>query len=138
MELPKLPDGPNETNLKSPVVYLTRYGKIVENQINIMADFYDEIRVDKYVIMPNHVHFLLEVRNGMFGPSRTMVPTMYSLTSRFIGTFKRFVNKEIGKNIWQPRSYDHVIRNEKDYLEIWKYIEYNPCTWNADKLNDNI
>ena len=40
-----------------------------------------------------------------------------SLISKFISTFKRFCNKEIGYNIWQNRSYDHVIRDKRDYDE---------------------
>ena len=130
-----VPDGPKNGLFKPPKVILTRYGKIVKNRIEEMSDFYENISINKYVIMPNHIHFLIEIKNGIFGPSGTMVPTaMYSVLSRFIGTFKRFTNKEIGHNIWQSRSYVHVVRNEKDYLEIWKYIEYNPVMWKDDKL----
>ncbi len=47
----------------------------------------------------------------------TGVPTN-SHIAKFISTYKRFCNKEIGENIWQYRSYDHVIRDEDDYLKI--------------------
>lgn len=49
--------------------------------------------------------------------------------ARFVGTFKRFRNKEYGENIWRSRYYDHVIRNQEDYDEIWQYIENNPRKW---------
>lgn len=57
-----------------------------------------------------------------------------SLISKFISTFKRFCNKEIGYNIWQNRSYDHVIRDKRDYDEHIKYIYENPIKWRFDKL----
>jgi REP element-mobilizing transposase RayT len=44
----------------------------------------------------------------------TDVPTNNTI-SNFIGTFKRLCNKKFGKNIWQYRSYDHIIRDECDY-----------------------
>ena len=53
--------------------------------------------------------------------------------ARFVGTFKRFCNKEYGENIWQSRYYDHVIRNQQDYNEIWEYIENNPTKWAITK-----
>lgn len=66
--------------------------------------------------------------------SRISVGT--SEIARFVGTFKRFCNKEYGSNIWQSRYYDHVIRNQQDYNEVWEYIENNPTKWaiNKDKI----
>ena len=55
-----------------------------------------------------------------------------SAVSKFVSTFKRFCNKEYGENIWQPRYYDHVIRNQQDYNTIWEYIENNPRKWIAN------
>ncbi len=50
-----------------------------------------------------------------------------------ISTFKRFVNREIGYPIFQRSYHDHIIRNEKDYLEIYQYIESNPARWAEDR-----
>ena len=35
--------------------------------------------------------------------------------------------------LWQRGYYEHVIRNEKDYLEICAYIENNPARWAVDR-----
>lgn len=34
--------------------------------------------------------------------------------------------------IWQRTYYEHIIRNEKEYLKIYKYIEENPIKWKYD------
>ena len=44
--------------LDGPQIKYTKYGKIADNQIAIMSDFYNDIKVDKYVIMPNHIDYL--------------------------------------------------------------------------------
>ena len=54
--------------------------------------------------------------------------------SKFISTFKRFCNKEYGYNIWQSRSYEHIIRDYRDYEKIKKYIHENPLKWEFDEL----
>jgi REP element-mobilizing transposase RayT len=82
-------------------------------------------------VMPNHIHLLLQITDCDNGPSGRPVPTNTKV-SQFVGTFKRFCNREIGENIWQYRSYDHVIRGEKDYLKIWNYIDGNPSKWLED------
>ena len=106
-------------------------GKIVEKYINKLNEFYCEINVDKYVIMPNHIHILLFVSEN--GASRTSPPTkQHSPVSQFISTLKRFVNKEIGHNIFQRSFHDHIIRDENDYLKIWNYIDTNPHKWESD------
>ena len=126
--------------LDGPRVELLPQGKIVEKYLQQLNDFYTNISVEHYVIMPNHIHILLfviptEIENIENGPSGTPVPTIQnSVVSRFVSTFKRFCNKECGENIWQYRSYDHIIRNEKDYQDHINYICENPMRWQTDEL----
>ena len=108
---------------------LLPHGKVADKYIRQMDAFYDHISVEQYVIMPDHIHLLLIIRETEGHPG-TGVPTeRTSALARFVGTFKRFCNKEYGINIWQGRYYDHVIRNQQDYDEIWQYIENNPWKW---------
>ena len=131
-----VPDGPQ--------IQLTKYGQIADKYIRQLNDFYDDLSVEHYVIMPNHIHIMLWVKgaeNGLSGtsvtdgPSRTPVPTVQnSIPARFLSTFKRFCNKEYGVNIWQYRSNDHIIRNRQDYEEHLRYIYENPIQWYYDEL----
>ena len=109
-----------------PQVELLRHGEIADNVIRQLNEFYNHISVDKYTIMPDHIHLLITICDGHPGRG---VPTRTSEIARFVGTFKRFCNKGYGENIWQSRYYDHVIRNQQDYNEIWEYIENNPTKW---------
>ncbi len=119
--------------LDCPTVELSQYGKIADKYINQLNEFYTYISVEHYVVMPNHIHMLLVISEN--GQSRTPVPTKAnSAFSKFISTFKRFCNKEYGEDIWQSRSYDHIIRNGKDYDEHVKYIYENPMKWYYDEL----
>ena len=56
-----------------------------------------------------------------------------ALVPHFVSTFKRFCNQEYGENIWQSRYYDHIIRNQRDYDEIWEYIDNNPRKWMLER-----
>ena len=47
---------------------------------------------------------------------------------------KGVVSKIAGFSVWQKSFYDHVIRSEQDYSDIWNYIEGNPSKWAEDKL----
>ncbi len=123
--------------LDCPQVRLLKYGEIADKYIRQLGDFYDHISVDKYAIMPDHIHILLTIQSGQ---SETPVPTggnkidsKNSTIAKFISTFKRFCNKEYDENIWQSRYYDHVIRNQQDYNEVWEYIENNPRKWAMTK-----
>ena len=124
-----------------PKTLLLPYGKIAEKYINKFNNFYNDIFIDKYVIMPDHIHFLLSIFDGQ---SRTPVPTRSkikidnknSTISKFVSTFKRFCNKEYGNNIWQSRYYDHIIRNQDDFNEKWDYIENNPQSYLLKNQDD--
>ena len=81
-------------------IKLLPHGKIAQKYIHQLNDFYDDIKVDGYVIMPNHIHLLLYVlESGASSPSPTT--KQRSTVSRFVSTLKRFCNKEYGENIWQ-------------------------------------
>ena len=130
-------DGVLDVPHNSPQIELFECGKIAEKYLKQINDFYNDISVDKYIIMPDHIHFILSVNgahpDGMSrtpdGMSRTPSPTVAktnSAVARFVSTFKRFSHKEIGKPIFQRSYYDHIIRDQNDYNEKWEYIENNP------------
>ena len=128
--------------LDCPQSELTKYGTIAEKYIKQFNNFYKHLSVENYVIMPNHIHLLLWVKENKNtsnnGQSRTPVPTNIeranNACSRFVSTLKRFCNKEYGENIWQPRFYDHIIRTREDHEKYTKYIYENPIRWYYDEL----
>lgn len=123
-------------------IELLPFGIIADKYIKQMNNFYDNIEIDQYVIMPNHIHILLIIhddKNLCNGASRTSPPTLsvhrqHSVVSRFVSTFKRFCNKEYGYNIWQRHFNDHIIRNDEDYKMHLQYIYDNPVKWHYDEL----
>ena len=119
-------------------VSLLPHGEIAEKHIHQLNDFFDNRKVERYVIMPNHIHIILIVYGDDLlpmecGASRTSPPTkQHAVVSQFVSTFKRFCNKEYGGNIWQRSFHDHVIRSRRDYEEISQYRQDNPRLWRED------
>ena len=121
-----LPGCPQE-----PCVELLWHGEVADKYIRQMDAFYEHLSVDQYIIMPDHIHLLITIHDGH---PRTGISTRISEIARFVGTFKRFCNKEYGENVWQRGFYDHVIRDKRDFDEISKYIVENPMKWSYDEL----
>ena len=113
-------------------------GLIAQDFIRNISEKYPAVMVDKYVIMPDHIHFLISIHEQVRHPGRGVPTPRTSVVARFVGTFKRFCNKEYGQNIWQTRYYDHVIRNQQDYDEIWEYIDNNPRKWMMKKQGNGM
>ncbi len=116
--------------LDAPQFKLSKLGNIAESTLIQVCDFYENIYLAKYVIMPNHIHFILHIESAG-GTSRTPSPTNAILPS-LISTYKRFVSKNTVQNIWQRSYHDRVIRDEREYQKIWKYIDTNPVKWEED------
>ena len=115
-----------------PTLTLSDYGKIVEKYI-LSTENIRGVCVDNYVIMPNHIHLIISIDAD--GTPRASSPTRQTSTvSGCVSSLKRFVNKEIGKNIFQRSFYDHIIRSRKEYDEIYNYIQLNPQNWEKDEL----
>lgn len=100
-------------------------GKIAEDTLKDTQKHFSNIRIDKYVIMPNHIHVIFEVT----ADGNNLINA--------IGSFKSATTKKIHKiqpdlAVWQRSFHDHVIRNQKSYEGIWKYIDENPLKWEED------
>ncbi len=112
-----------------PVPKNTAYGDIVDKYINKINIKYPNVSVDKYVIMPNHIHMIIVVfQNGTGNPSPTI--------STVMGWFKYQTTKEVNnlrsspsEAFWQRSYFDHIIRGQQDYEEQWRYIDDNPARW---------
>jgi putative transposase len=118
-------------------------GKIVEKNLKEIEQHFKTIQIHEYIIMPNHIHFILAnnpVGAGLDLPAETKTkeriiannPAKTKITD-VIGLFKSGVSRKIGYSIWQRNYYEHIIRNEKEYWKIKKYIIDNPVNWERDK-----
>ena len=108
--------------LIGPQVALTQLGERVRSVLDNMPS------VDKYVVMPNHIHMIVRLSDGD-GAMRTSPPTRLPAVVRH---FKRSITQTAGVNVWQRGYHDHIIRDEADYLRIWEYIDTNPAKWQED------
>ena len=111
---------------------LNPLGNIVQRDLLSIQKYYPGVRIDKFVVMPNHVHAIIVLENGFINPS----------ISKIVGLYKTGVTKQLRKmrpdiQVWQRSFYDHIIRNQKSYEEIWTYIDNNPLKWEMDKLYKN-
>lgn len=134
---PGVPSTSEDAKSGPPRVLLSAYGKIVAENLERMNTLYAHIRINRFVIMPNHVHLLISVRDEACGgtpgsASPTADLTQVSPTTdltRFIAAFKKYTDRACGMKLWQRSFHDHVIRSDEDYRLHWQYIDENPKKW---------
>lgn len=126
----------NNFNLK---IKLTNIGKLIEQEIQETNIKRKDIEINKYIIMPDHVHMIIEIKQmGTVHRAPTIEKFKLS-TSNTIPTIIRYikggVTRKLNKRnkkylqLWQRNYYEHIIRNEKEYYEICKYMEQNPIRY---------
>jgi len=86
---------------------LSEIGEITKKYWQEIPNHFLNVKLDEYVIMPNHLHGIIEIINNI--------------------DFQ-----------WQPRFYDHIIRNESELNRIRQYIINNSKKWNNDRNNLQI
>ncbi len=101
-------------------------GLVCDKYIKNIDVKYEDVTVDKFIIMPNHIHLIIFLHGTMraSSPTRGVVDVIRSL--------KTMVTREIGYPIWQRSYHDHIIRGENDYQKIWEYIDTNVVKWKDD------
>lgn len=108
----------------APSIKLSPYGIIADKYINKITG------ICKYVIMPNHIHMIIMIEDVQMRASPNTRPQPISTIVR---SFKTLVTKECRMQVWQRNYYEHIIRNEEDYFEIWQYIDDNIAKWMEDE-----
>ena len=121
-------DGVGADIIRPHDVPLSHAGKIAEQGILQIGACYENVLVDQYCVMPDHVHFILRIGRASDG-RMISAPTV----STVVGSMKRWVSRQIGSPIWQKSFYDHGIRNQLDYDEVWEYIENNPLKYSLHR-----
>ena len=138
---------------------LSAVGQFLDNQINNASQYFPEVEVPLYVIMPNHIHLIVCIKSRRDMPSACGLNVMSADTrnpnpyerpnetcqrhvptlSRYINSLKgavtkysKIINTEFG---WQSRYHDHVIRGKHDGSRIAEYIENNVARWGDDCFN---
>ena len=120
--------------LALPLINLSPIGLIAERELLNVTMHYSNVIIDKYVIMPNHIHLIIRISERI-----NPFPTKKFDISNIVGKYKAAVTRKVGnafmhseKPLWQRSFHDHIIRDENDYLKIWNYIDTNPQKWRED------
>ncbi len=113
----------------------TKFGKIAERQLLLLEKRYSCLSVDRYVIMPNHIHAIFVIENETAGASPR--PTIMDIVCVYksLTTIEYRHNGFSGKLV-QTSFHEHIIRGQEDYREIVKYVVENPKRWLCDELYD--
>jgi REP element-mobilizing transposase RayT len=128
---------------------LSRIGRFIQRVWFEIPNHFNNVFLDEFVIIPNHVHGIVVIRpiakrrdvinhvsTNIF---QSITPMNKHSLGEIIRWFKGRVSFEVNKLkddfSWQPRFYDHVIRNEKFLNEIRQYIRFNPLNWQKDDEN---
>lgn len=115
-------DAAQTTVLQNRIIY--KWIKETENK-------FPNIKFDKCVIMPNHLHFIIIIKERHAGRSLPDIMRFFKTmtTNEYIRYIKEGKLPPLYKKLWQKSYYDHIIRNKDDYKEVWNYIENNPQKW---------
>ena len=115
-------------------------GKIVDSEWERSEAMRDEVLLDAFVVVPNHLRGTRrkdskEAEDAPNGPSAQSLSAM-------VGGFKAAATTCInehrgtpGASVWQSRYHDRILRNEREWRAQRKYIERNPGWWSRDRYH---
>ena len=123
-------------------------GEMIIKWIYQLGNKFPRILIDKYIIMPNHIHCIIIVgadpcvcpknnheEGGHVGPPLPEIVQWFKTmtTNEYIKGVKNEIYPPFNKRIWQRNYYDRIIRNKQEYKKIYEYIETNTLKWEDDK-----
>jgi hypothetical protein len=142
---------------------LNECGIIADRQWHWLENQYPYVRVHNHIVMPNHVHAIIEINRDLI---HAWNPDVYVGTGRdlslhihpdsnikikplseLIGAYKTTSSKQIHRIQapdesypyqsfrWHRSFHDRIIRNQKEYRRIAAYIDRNPTAWARDEFN---
>jgi putative transposase len=133
-------------NVTNGEMTVNELGRVVCDQWCKSTDIRHEIELDTFIVMPNHAHGIIALKNpnvvrATGGLPFSSGPSKHSLAA-FIAGFKAAVTRHINNirgtpeaQVWQRNYYEHVIRDEESLNRIREYILNNPAQWDTDPEN---
>jgi putative transposase len=140
---------------------LSEFGRIIQDEWHRTGLQRPNIRLNDFIVMPNHVHGIIRIlstnesnvancrdvaRNVSTACGDDRLKTMSTISpkcgslSEIVRSFKSASTKRINESrkspgvpVWQPRFYDHIIRNDRELYAIRRYIRNNPTNWAHDR-----
>lgn len=128
------------------VMHLNALGAIAGRCLLDVLERHDAVRLDVFVVMPNHIHLLLWISEQpgvepASGPPREFAKPIAGSLSTVIGAYKAEVSRRARRAglapvgpLWQRNFWDHIIRNERELANVRNYIQTNPERWDVDRL----
>ncbi len=111
---------------------------IVEECWRWLEEHHDNVSRDSFVVMPNHLHGIVVIRQCRGGSRTAPTKPLGRLVDAFKTTSTRRINLMRGTQglpVWPRDYYEHIIRNEQDFARVRKYIAENPRQWETDDEN---
>ncbi|MEZ4792795.1 MAG: transposase [Gelidibacter sp.] len=122
----------NQSNQK---MILNPYGLIVQNRLEWLENQYPYIIIHNYVVMPNHVHAVIEIDRSKIKDIGIKIKSLSSLVGAFKTTSSKLIHeKGFIDFAWQRSFHDHIVRKDSTFQTIMNYIDMNPQKWNYDKF----
>jgi REP element-mobilizing transposase RayT len=126
---------------------LSNIGEIVAKYLEEIPEHFDNVFVDEYIIMPNHIHIIITIVGVQYIEPLQIEPLQnkyQKIIPKSIGSivrsYKASVTRWCRENCfikfkWQRNYFEHIIRNDEDYIRIREYIRNNPLQWELDEEN---
>jgi len=123
-------------------IVLSEIGKIAAKYLEEIPNHFDNVFVDEYIIMPNHIHIIISIVGVQnFEPLRheyqKIVPkSIGSIVRAYKASVTKWCRENDYKKFnWQRNYFEHIIRNDEDHFRIKEYIQNNPLQWEIDEEN---
>uniref|UniRef100_A0A832DIR7 Transposase IS200-like domain-containing protein n=1 Tax=Ignavibacterium album TaxID=591197 RepID=A0A832DIR7_9BACT len=101
-----------------PLLKKNEIADIIKNIIHMFDGLYYNLIC--YCIMPNHVHLVFSIFNN----EKSLSDIMKLIKGNSSIMINRFLNRR--GNLWQPESFDRLIRDDKELYQFIKYVLLNP------------
>ena len=117
------------------IMVLNEYGEIAQSRLLWLADQYPYVLIHNFVVMPNHVHAMIEIDCSRIKDKFIKIKSLSSLLGAFKTTSSKIIHESgFLEFSWHRSFHDHIIRNDKSYNNISNYIDQNPSKWDSDKF----
>ncbi len=126
----------NLDNLCGQTMQLNKYGQIVDAQLDWLRNQYEYIKIHSKVVMPNHLHVVLEIDRSLVSGKEIKIKSLSELVGAFKTTSSKLIHRaEFLEFKWKRSFHDHIIKTSRSYQNIVNYITDNPSKWDKDVFN---